>query len=116
MKPILIALLLFGTILVSGCSSNATEDLDIHTEHINQVKADEVAKNNKVNPSEEPIDTYDYREKSEYAKPRIDYDYSDNLDNGYEINNQGSCCKICSKGKACGDSCISRSYECHKGV
>jgi hypothetical protein len=26
-----------------------------------------------------------------------------------------SCCKICSKGKACGDSCISRSYTCHKG-
>lgn len=25
------------------------------------------------------------------------------------------CCKICSKGKACGDSCISRSYTCHKG-
>ena len=28
----------------------------------------------------------------------------------------GSCCKICSKGKACGNSCISRSYTCHKGV
>ncbi len=27
-----------------------------------------------------------------------------------------SCCKICSKGKACGNSCISRSYTCHKGV
>ena len=25
------------------------------------------------------------------------------------------CCKICSKGKACGDTCISRSYVCHKG-
>ena len=25
------------------------------------------------------------------------------------------CCKICSKGKACGDSCISRDKECHKG-
>ena len=24
------------------------------------------------------------------------------------------CCKHCSKGKACGDSCISRSYTCHK--
>lgn len=27
-----------------------------------------------------------------------------------------SCCKICSTGKACGDSCISKSYECHKGA
>lgn len=26
-----------------------------------------------------------------------------------------SCCKVCSKGKACGDSCISRDKECHKG-
>ena len=26
-----------------------------------------------------------------------------------------SCCKICTKGKACGDSCISRSYTCRKG-
>jgi hypothetical protein len=26
-----------------------------------------------------------------------------------------SCCKICRKGKACGNSCISISYTCHKG-
>ena len=25
------------------------------------------------------------------------------------------CCKICSKGKACGNSCISRRYTCRKG-
>ena len=24
------------------------------------------------------------------------------------------CCKICHKGKACGDSCIPRDRECHK--
>jgi beta-lactamase superfamily II metal-dependent hydrolase len=24
-----------------------------------------------------------------------------------------SCCKICTRGKACGTTCISRSYECH---
>lgn len=27
-----------------------------------------------------------------------------------------TCCKYCSKGKACGNSCISRSYTCRKGV
>lgn len=27
---------------------------------------------------------------------------------------RSECCKICSKGKACGDSCISRSYACRK--
>ena len=26
-----------------------------------------------------------------------------------------ACCKTCQKGKACGDSCISRSYTCRKG-
>ncbi|WP_406720347.1 hypothetical protein RPE78_08970 [Thioclava litoralis] len=26
------------------------------------------------------------------------------------------CCKTCHKGKACGNSCISRSKQCHKGV
>lgn len=24
------------------------------------------------------------------------------------------CCKICGKGKACGDSCIARNKTCHK--
>jgi hypothetical protein len=27
-----------------------------------------------------------------------------------------SCCKYCSKGKACGNSCIAASKSCHKGV
>jgi hypothetical protein len=26
-----------------------------------------------------------------------------------------ACCKICTTGKACGDTCISRRYTCHKG-
>lgn len=25
-----------------------------------------------------------------------------------------SCCRICRKGKACGNSCINRSYTCHQ--
>ena len=31
-------------------------------------------------------------------------------------NYQGktSCCKVCRTGKACGNSCISRQYTCHK--
>jgi hypothetical protein len=28
---------------------------------------------------------------------------------------RSQCCKVCSKGKACGDSCISQDYDCHKG-
>lgn len=26
-----------------------------------------------------------------------------------------SCCKVCKKGKACGDSCIARNKTCTKG-
>lgn len=44
----------------------------------------------------------------------------------YELNNfepmklagdelASACCKVCKKGKACGNSCISRSKTCHKG-
>jgi hypothetical protein len=40
---------------------------------------------------------------------------------GFSFNSEPStveyrveCCKICKKGKACGDTCISRDYECHK--
>ncbi len=32
-----------------------------------------------------------------------------------EVETQ-SCCKYCTTGKACGDSCISASYNCYKGV
>lgn len=28
---------------------------------------------------------------------------------------RSSCCRVCSKGKACGNSCISRSFTCRKG-
>jgi hypothetical protein len=27
----------------------------------------------------------------------------------------GSCCKVCRDGKACGDTCISKSSTCNKG-
>jgi len=26
-----------------------------------------------------------------------------------------ACCKVCRKGKACGNSCIKKTYTCHKG-
>jgi len=28
---------------------------------------------------------------------------------------RAECCKVCSAGKACGNSCISRAKNCHKG-
>ena len=34
---------------------------------------------------------------------------------GKETIYSQSCCKRCNKGKACGNSCISKSYTCRKG-
>lgn len=34
---------------------------------------------------------------------------------GKAIRVAQACCKQCSKGKACGNSCISRDKQCHKG-
>jgi hypothetical protein len=31
-----------------------------------------------------------------------------------EAHSSGYCCKVCHKGKACGDSCISVEKECHQ--
>lgn len=42
------------------------------------------------------------------------YDHSSVTDDSSSYDDSGSCCKVCSKGKACGDSCISRSYTCHR--
>lgn len=33
-----------------------------------------------------------------------------------EVLLNAACCKVWRKGKACGDSCISCSYRCHKGI
>ena len=33
-----------------------------------------------------------------------------------EVQFADSCCKRCSKGKACGDSCIARDRTCRKGA
>lgn len=37
------------------------------------------------------------------------------LDLGQADEVSQACCKLCQKGKACGNSCISRNYTCHKG-
>ena len=38
---------------------------------------------------------------------------ADNTDHGLLAQR---CCKVCKKGKACGDSCIAKSKQCHKGA
>lgn len=49
-----------------------------------------------------------------YDTPTSNYEAPTNNYND-DYDTPSGCCKMCSKGKACGDSCISRSYTCHKG-
>ncbi|SDE05470.1 hypothetical protein [Rhodospira trueperi] len=36
------------------------------------------------------------------------------LDGGSLEQMARNCCRICRRGKACGDSCINRAYTCHR--
>ena len=52
-------------------------------------------------------------ESIDYQKNLIKFLNSETLST--EHNSEAkACCKICRKGKACGDSCISKKYICHK--
>lgn len=33
----------------------------------------------------------------------------------FDATGAQQCCKICTKGKACGDTCIAKDKVCHKG-
>lgn len=46
---------------------------------------------------------------------RVDADSGTNLlIKNYAQPMQQRCCKICKVGKACGDTCIDRDYQCHQ--
>lgn len=34
---------------------------------------------------------------------------------GCDSPSSGNCCRVCTTGKACGDSCISKDKACNKG-
>lgn len=34
---------------------------------------------------------------------------------GFSAQAQRGCCRVCTKGKACGNSCIARHLNCHRG-
>lgn len=33
-----------------------------------------------------------------------------------DASGPGPCCKVCTTGKACGDTCIAKDKKCHKGA
>jgi hypothetical protein len=52
----------------------------------------------------------------ESSSPRANGFTSGSESESYDAPASSPCCKVCRKGKACGNSCISRSKECHKGA
>lgn len=69
-------------------------------------------------PAPKPAPTYNAATVTQNDASDFGYDdFEDVVDDylEYEDSNAGGCCKVCSKGKACWDSCISRDYTCHKG-
>lgn len=35
-------------------------------------------------------------------------------DGAVPVKQRQECCKVCHKGKACGNTCIRRDYQCHQ--
>lgn len=125
------ALLLFSITFLAGCTETPTvtslqqENAMLKQEISNsqQVKTEEPAKNT-TQPAQQatekytpPAETYKPKTqpveesnpvKSKFEPPTDSYDNDDNYRSSW-------CCKYCSKGKACGDSCINVNYTCHKG-
>ena len=55
--------------------------------------------------SDAPINAVAERDLS-WQRPTL------SLNTGTVTGLGAACCKVCRKGKACGDTCIKRSYEC----
>lgn len=138
MKKITLLLFLLCVIFLYGCSdSNEVQLLkeqnalleqqieqnrqEIQTQKVENQKtynADQYqAKTNKsinawiTNNDKEIFDKPIYKE---YQKNEETYNQNRNNDYREEEPSLGGCCKVCTKWKACWDSCISRSYQCHK--
>ena len=83
--------------------------------------ADELSKASKEFKKESPSNSFKecndaFSWESLHARASFE---DEKVANSFKLNfdddqSSQSCCKICSKGKACGNSCISRSKTCHK--
>jgi len=60
-----------------------------------------------------------WKEATEKVRPEPQNSFAERdvaaEDQGASCTPRDQCCKVCSKGQACGDSCISRRYTCRKG-
>ncbi len=123
LRKILLVFIGLPTLFIAWCGNEQNIDQlkvqnTILQQEINQQKLEATPPVNNYKSSSNQANestTYPVQEKkvtplvpqSQYNNTRtetIETDYS----------TKTSCCKVCSKGKACWDSCISRSYTCHK--
>ena len=64
-------------------------------------------------PSTEPPQIFTQEVAFEGTCPAVAPEFSTLSADDGQLLAQG-CCKVCRKGKACGNSCISRNYTCHR--
>lgn len=120
MKKLLIALVgLLSLIVLTGCTNDQEVELlrqqnILLQQQVSQQQQINEEINNNIQTNygnSESSDQNNNTTSNNYDTPTTNYNTPD-----YNVPSQSSCCKICSKGKACWDSCISKSYTCHKWV
>ena len=92
---ILIALTIILSAQLSFSHSGRTNAYGCHTNH-------STGDYHCHNPKRVETNKSSYRTPSSFEESKSSYSQS--------------CCKTCKKGKACGDTCISKLEQCHKGV
>lgn len=103
-------ILSFFIVLISGCTSDVKNNYEY-------VPYQSSYKNNEANNYIKPSDAYENTPVNDINEEKQELiNISNIVEEKIESEPiEKACCKYCSKGKACGDSCISRSYTCHKG-
>lgn len=123
----ILALLLFG----ANCSNTNSNDNSIAGQNVNKsvninaevvdINAAEVKGAEAIPTQTQPVVTQPaIQETAPVVVPEPDPEPTTpvvvpaRIQESESAPTQQTCCKICSKGKACGNSCISRSYTCHQ--
>ncbi len=66
---------------------------------------------------ENPQITSEFKQPADFLdQPKTQYLAGIFQENNNQLSASSECCKVCRKGKACGDSCISKSKTCNVGA
>ena len=112
-KSLLLSLSLLWLIFLAWCASD--QQVELLQQQNDQLRQELQQQQNTQASDYETTTDYSTRSTNTYDSSTSNYDNSsssDTYDNSYD--DTSSCCKICTKWKACGDSCINVNYTCHK--